>query len=54
MGKVAKMFQGNLEVPQPPKPNFFVNFLHANSSEYVDHIQELPMLFNVQTLTDTN
>lgn len=44
MGNVAKMLQGTLAVPKPPQPNFFLNFLNANSSEYGDHIQELPPL----------
>jgi serine/threonine protein kinase len=42
MGKVAKMLQGTLDVPQPPKPDFFVNFLHLESGEYGDQIQEMP------------
>lgn len=52
MGKVAKMLQGTLEVPQPPKPDFFVNFFHADSSVYGDHIQQLPPF--VQALTGTD
>lgn len=44
MGKVAKMLQGTLEVPQPPQPDFFVNFLHGNTSDVGDPIYELPPL----------
>jgi hypothetical protein len=42
MGNVAKMLQAIIEVPQPPWPNFFINFLHANGREYGDHTQEWP------------
>eukprot|EP00253_Pinus_taeda_P018480 PITA_18480 len=44
MGKVAKMLQGTLEVPQPPKPDFFLNFLHGDTSEVGDPRYELPPL----------
>jgi len=39
MGNVAKMLQAIIEVPQPPRPNFFINFLHADDG---DHTQEWP------------
>lgn len=45
MGNVAKMLQGTLEVPQPPRPNFFLNFLRADSSQRGDHITELSPVF---------
>jgi serine/threonine protein kinase len=42
MGKVVKMLQGTLDVPQPPRPDFFDKFFNTDRSEYGDHIQELP------------
>jgi len=45
MGNVAKMLQGTLEVPQPPRPNFFLNFLRADSGQRGDHITELSPVF---------
>jgi hypothetical protein len=41
MGRVVKMPQRTLEVPQPPKPNFFIDFFHTDSSDRGDHMQEL-------------